>query len=89
MQKSATPICETTLKHPRWVKLGTLLLTAENKPKGNLLLQKATARTQNKNSLARTRAQTKIKSKQKHTRLPPVKRFLYSHIARLYTLIFL
>ena len=63
----------TTLKHPKWVKLGTLLKTPENKLKIN--------------SLATARAQ-KEKPKAKTTRLPPVKRFLYSHIARLSYLIF-
>ncbi len=85
MQNQQPPICISTLKHPKWVKLGTLFINAENKPKENFLLQQARARTQNKNSLARKRAQRK----QKHTGLPPVKRFLYSHIARLHTLVLL
>ena len=64
MHNEQLPKCRTTLKHPIWVKLGTLLLTTENKPKEKFL---AIARTQKKNSLARTRAQKRTKTKQKQT----------------------
>ena len=59
VQNQQLPKYRTTLIHPKWVKLGTLLLTTENKPKETFLLQQATANTQKKNSLARTRAQKK------------------------------
>ena len=59
----------TTLKHPKWVKLGTLLKTSEIKLKEKSL---ETARLK----------------KEKQMGLPPVKRFLYRHIARLSYLIF-
>ena len=52
---------------PKWVKLGTLLKISETK-----LI---------KHSLITARVQKK--SKVKTTGLPPVKRFLYSHIASL------
>ena len=65
VQNQQLPNYRTTLKHPKWVKLGTLLLTTENKPKETFLIQQATIRTQNKKSLARTRAQNKTKNKTK------------------------
>jgi hypothetical protein len=59
-------------KTSKWVKLGVLLENPERKPKRDSL---ATARMQNKNQ------------KQKQLGLPPAKRFLYSHIARLCLLV--
>ena len=53
--------------NPKWVKLGTLLKIPETKLKTKSLV---TARGYKK------------KSKIKTTGLPPVKRFLYSHVAR-------
>ena len=44
----------TTLKHLKWVKLGTLLKTPERKLKENsLATARAKNKNQNKNSLAR------------------------------------
>ena len=58
------------LHYPKWVKLDTLLKTTVNKAKINTIL------------LQKVLKKTKIKT----TGLPPAKRFLYSHIARLHTL---
>ena len=52
---------------PKWVKLDTLLKIPETKLKTKPLVCK----------------RTQIKSKVKTTGLPPIKRFLYSHIASL------
>ena len=57
---------------PKWVKLGTLLKIAETKLRKQSL---ATARGHKENP-------------NKTTGLPPVKRFLYSHIVRLTYLLF-
>ena len=57
---------------PKWVKLGTLLKISETELK--------------RKSLVTARGHKEIPKKK--TGLPPVKRFLYSHIARLTYLMF-
>ena len=61
-------ICRTTLKHPKWVKLDTLLKITERKTK---------------RKLSCCSKDSKEKQKIKSIGLPPKKLFLYSHIARL------
>jgi hypothetical protein len=58
-----------TLKHPRWVKLGTLFYNTVDTLKQTFI---SIARTQRENF------------KRNITGLPPAKRFLYSYIARLF-----
>ena len=67
-----SPNRNSNLFKPKWVKLGTLLKIPETKLKNNLLLQQEDTK----------------KIQIKTTGLPPVKRFLYSHIARLTYLFF-
>jgi hypothetical protein len=80
-------ICIATLKHSRWVKLDTLFYATVDRMKQNSLLHRGQKRKQKINySLSRAR-KTKLK-KVNTTRLAPVKRFLYSHIARLHNFFF-
>jgi hypothetical protein len=74
-----------TLKHPRWVKFGTLFYATVDTLKQTCLLQPGHTKKTQKQILSFKSKENKTE-KVKTIGLPPVKRFHCSHIARIHTL---